>query len=64
MSAEPAKKRFWRRDRPVKNPYRDTLRQEIGYKIDSRTASCLTFVILLAVFAVAGLSFIVYWLTH
>lgn len=64
MSAEPAKRRFWRRDRAVENPYRDTLRQEIGYKIDRRTASCLVFVILLAIFAVAGLSFVIYWLTH
>lgn len=46
------------------NPYRDKFSQEIGYKIDSRTAGCLAFLLIAALFLIIGLSFLAYWLTH
>lgn len=62
--AQSTKKRPWRRDRRVANPYRDSLRQEIGYKMDSRVAGCLLFVLALALLTVAGVSFLAYWFTR
>jgi hypothetical protein len=62
--AETSKKRPWRRDRPVANPYRDTLSQEIGYKVDTRMAGCLLTALAVGLLAVLGLVFIAYWLTH
>lgn len=64
MSAAPAKKRPWRRDRPIPNPYHDTLRREIGYKLDSRTAGCLLAALATGLLLVSGLIFIVYWIMH
>jgi hypothetical protein len=62
--AETSKKRPWRRDRPVANPYRDTLSQEIGYKVDTRTAGCLLTALAVGLLALAVVAFIGYWLTH
>lgn len=62
MSAKPSKKRLWRRDSPVPNPYRDTLSQEIGYKLDSRYAGCLLMVFAIGLLLVSGFAFLVYWL--
>jgi hypothetical protein len=59
-----SKKRLWRRDPPVPNPYRDTLTQEIGYKLDSRYAGCLLVAFALSVLAMFGVAFIVYWILH
>lgn len=64
MSAAFAKKRPWRRDPPVANPYRDTLRQEIGYKLDARTAGCLLAALAVGTLILFGIMFIAYWLTH
>ena len=64
VSADVTKKRPWRRDPPVPNPYRDTLSQEIGYKLDSRYAGCLLFFFAIGALGVLGLSFIGYWLMH
>ncbi len=64
MIEQPSKKRPWRRDRPVPNPYRDTLSQEIGYKVDTRTAGCLLIALAVGLLIVVGLVFIVYWLMH
>lgn len=62
MNAQPPKKRLWRRDSPVPNPYRDTLSQEIGYKLDSRYAGCLLTVFAIGLLLVSGFAFLVYWL--
>ena len=59
-----SKKRPWRRDPPVTNPYRDTLRQEIGYKVDSRTAGCLMAALAVGLLIVLGVTFVVYWFMH
>ena len=59
-----SKKRPWRRDPPVTNPYRDTLRQEIGYKVDSRTAGCLMAALAVGLLIALGVTFVVYWLMH
>ena len=64
MSAAVAKKRLWRRDRPVSNPYRDSLSQEIGYKLDSRTAGCLASGFAVGLLLLTGLSFLAYWMLH
>lgn len=64
MSAAVAKKRLWRRDPPVPSPYRDTLRQELGYKLDGRTAGCMLAALAIGTLALLGVIFIVYWLTH
>ena len=64
MSAAVAKKRLWRRDPPVPSPYRDTLRQEIGYKLDGRTAGCMLAALLTGTLVLLGGIFIVYWLMH
>ncbi len=62
--AENSKKRPWRRDRPVANPYRDTLSQEIGYKVDTRVAGCLLTALAVGLLALLGFAFIGYWLMH
>lgn len=62
--AETSKKRPWRRDRPVANPYRDTLSQEIGYKVDTRVAGCLLTTLAVGLLALLGVAFIGYWLMH
>jgi hypothetical protein len=62
--AESSKKRPWRRDRPVSNPYRDTLSQEIGYKVDGRTAGCLLTAFAVGVLMLFGSAFVVYWFMH
>jgi hypothetical protein len=59
-----SKKRPWRRDPPVTNPYRDTLRQELGYKVDSRTAGCLMAALAAGLLITLGVTFVVYWLMH
>jgi hypothetical protein len=59
--AEASKKRPWRRDRPVPNPYRDTLSQELSYKVDARTAGCLLTAFAVGVLLMFGLAFVVYW---
>ncbi|MCC7300668.1 MAG: hypothetical protein IT583_06285 [Verrucomicrobia bacterium] len=64
MHAQASKKRPWRRDPPVPNPYRDTLSQEIGYKLDSRYAGCLLVALAVGTLILVGLAFIVYWLLH
>ena len=61
MSATVSKKRLWRRDPPVSNPYRDSLPQEIGYKLDARNAGCLLSALAAGFLVVGGLAFIVYW---
>jgi len=62
--AETSKKRPWRRDRPVPNPYRDTMIQEIGYKLDARYAGCLMIAFAVGLLLMSGLVFLVYWLMH
>jgi hypothetical protein len=62
--AETSKKRPWRRDRTVANPYRDTLSQEIGYKVDTRAAGCLLTALAVGLLALLGVAFIGYWLMH
>jgi hypothetical protein len=64
MAARTNKKRLWRRDRPVQNPYRDSLRQEIGYRLDARTTGCLLTSIAVGLVVLAGITFVIYWLTH
>jgi hypothetical protein len=61
---ETSKKRPWRRDTPVTNPYRDTLSQEIGYKVDGRTAGCLMVALAVGLLIVLGMTFVAYWLMH
>jgi hypothetical protein len=61
MNTSGKKKRPWRRDRPVPNPYRDTLSQEIGYKLDARYAGCLLTTFALGLLGMFGIVFIVYW---
>jgi hypothetical protein len=46
------------------NPYRDTLSQEIGYKIDNQTAGCLLFSFVIGLLIAAGIAFVVYWVFH
>jgi len=58
------RKRPWRRDPPVPNPYRDTLSQEIGYKLDSRYSGCLLTALALGLMLMFGFAFILYWLMH
>jgi len=60
--AETSRKRPWRRDRPVPNPYRDTLSQEIGYKVDSRTAGCFMIALAGGVLMLLGVAFVIYWI--
>jgi hypothetical protein len=62
MTAQVSRKRPWRRDPPVPNPYRDTLSQEIGYQLDSRTAGCLLAALAVSLLAVSGLTVTVYWI--
>lgn len=62
--AETSRKRPWRRDRPVPNPYRDTLSQEIGYKVDSRTAGCLVTAFAVGLLLLCGIGFVIRWLMH
>jgi len=62
--AETFKKRPWRRDRPVPNPYRDTMSQEIGYKLDARYAGCLMIAFAVGLLITSGIVFVVYWLMH
>jgi len=64
MKAQASTKRRWRRDPPVPNPYRDTLSQEIGYKLDSRYAGCLLVAFALGLMLMLGLAFLIYWLMH
>ena len=64
MNAQASKKRPWRRDPPVSNPYRDTLRQEIGYKLDARYAGCLLVAFAVGLLIMFSLAFVVYWITH
>lgn len=64
MNAQSSRKRPWRRDRSVPNPYRDSLAQEIGYRLDSRYAGCLLAVFAISLLAACGLVFLVYWLMH
>ncbi|MDD3277058.1 MAG: hypothetical protein PHP93_08430 [Kiritimatiellales bacterium] len=64
MKAAVSKKRPWRRDRRVPNPYRDTLSQEIGYRLDSRYAGCLLTALAIGLLLVTSLAFIIYWLMH
>lgn len=64
MNVQPARKRLWRRDRPVSNPYHDSLTQEIGYRLDARYSGCLLVVFALGLLLTAGISFVVYWLSH
>jgi len=64
MNAPTQKKRPWRRDVPIANPYRDTLSQEIGYKLDSRYAGCLLIAFALSLLLMFGLAFLVYWFMH
>ncbi|NOU35781.1 MAG: hypothetical protein HOO88_03290 [Kiritimatiellaceae bacterium] len=64
MNAQASRKRLWRRDPPIPNPYRDTLSQEIGYKLDARYAGCLLIALATGVLMVSGGSFVVYWLLH
>lgn len=64
MNAQETRKRPWRRDRPVPNPYRDTLTQELGYKLDSRYAGCLLAFLAIGLLVVSGVSFLFYWLMH
>lgn len=64
MSAAVSKRRLWRRDRPVANPYRDTLSQEIGYKLDSRNAGCLMAGLAVGLLIAGALAFVVYWFMH
>ena len=59
-----SKKRLWRRDPPVANPYRDTLSQEIGYKVDAQTAGCLLSALAIGLLIVLGMTFVAYWLMH
>lgn len=64
MSSGTGKKRPWRRDRPIPNPYHDTQSQEIGYKLDSRYSGCLLITFALGLLAVLGVAVVAYWLTH
>ncbi|MFA7256638.1 MAG: hypothetical protein WC047_03590 [Kiritimatiellales bacterium] len=64
MNAAVSKKRPWRRDRPVPNPYRDTLSQEIGYKLDARYAGCLLTAFAVGLLIMAGVVFLAYWIMH
>lgn len=64
MKAAVSKKRPWRRDRPVPNPYRDRLSQEIGYKLDARYAGCLLTAFALGLMLMLGVVFITYWLMN
>jgi hypothetical protein len=59
-----SKKRPWRRDRSIPNPYRDTLSQEIGYKLDARYAGCLLAAFAVGVLILFGSAFVVYWFMH
>jgi hypothetical protein len=62
MNAQVSQKRPWRRDPPVPNPYRDTLRQEIGYKLDARYAGCLLTALAIGLLVVFSLTVMVYWI--
>ncbi len=64
MHAQASKKRPWRRDPPVPNPYRDTLSQELGYRLDARYAGCLLTALAVGLLVVFSLSFIIYWIMH
>lgn len=64
MSAKITKKRLWRRDPPVPNPYRDSLTQELGYKLDARNAGCLLIALAAGLLIVGGLAFMAYWFMH
>ncbi len=62
--AEGPVKRPWRRDYPGLSPYKDTLSQEIGYKLDGRYAGCLLAAMAGGTLFIFGLIFVAYWLTH
>jgi hypothetical protein len=64
MNAPASRKRLWRRDPPIPNPYRDTLSREIGYKLDSRYSGCLLVALAAGGLMVFSGIFVVYWLLH
>jgi len=64
MNTSGKQKRPWRRDRPVPNPYRDTLGQELGYKLDARYAGCLLTAFAIGLLGMFGIAFVVYWFMH
>jgi len=64
MKTDRAIKRPWRRDRPAPSPYRDTLGQEIGYKLDARYAGCLLVLFAAGLLGLASAAFLAYWLTN
>ena len=59
MSASVSKK-----DPAEENPYKDPLRQELGYKLDTRNIGCLLIAGAICLLVIAVISFVAYWLTR
>lgn len=41
MSAKISRKRFWRWDNWMENPFHDSLAQELDHKLDAQTVRCI-----------------------
>jgi len=53
-----------KKDPAEENPYKDPLRQELGYKLDTRKVGCLLIAGTICLLVIAVISFIAYWLTR
>lgn len=64
MNADSSRKKNGRKGTPGLSPYKDSLGQEIGYKLDARYAGCLLFLFAGGLLGLAFVAFLAYWLTH
>lgn len=53
-----------KKDPVLENPYKDPLRQELGYKLDTRNVGCLLITSAICLLVIAVILFIAYWLTR
>ncbi|MBC8205778.1 MAG: hypothetical protein ISR85_03880 [Kiritimatiellales bacterium] len=53
-----------KKDPAQENPYKDPLRQELGYKLDARNSGCLLAAFAIGLLAIAVISFLAYWVTR
>ena len=50
-----------KKDPAQENPYKDPLRQELGYKLDARNLGCLFIAFAIGLLTATVISFLVYW---
>lgn len=50
-----------KKDLTQENPYKDPLRQELGYKLNARNVGCLFVAFAIGLLAATAISFLIYW---